>query len=121
MKKAPEDTLFGSDVCEVIYNFTQRCFIGEKSSGNVDLSHEDALFKRLALGSITQVEAHQLPSGQRRIFRELLTQYIMFLEMNKQLPFPPDFLVGSSKDKLGANLLGYVCHYKWPFPQMLSR
>lgn len=120
-KKATNATLSSADVSEVIYNFTQRCFIGEKEPGDVDLSYEAALFKRLAAGPITQVEAHQLPSGQRRVFRELLTQYITFLEMNKQLPFPPDFLVGSSQDKLGTNLLEYICHYKWPFPQMLSR
>lgn len=120
-KKATNATLSSAGVSEVIYNFTQRCFIGEKEPGDVDLSYKDALFKRLAAGPITQVEAHHLPSGQRRVFRELLTQYIMFLKMNKQLPFPPDFLVGSSQDKLGTNLLEYICHYKWPFPQMLSR
>lgn len=121
MEMPTDGTLSSSDVNEVVYNFTQRCFIGEKEPGDVDLSHEDALFKRLAAGPITQVDAHQLPSGQRRVFRELLTQHIMFLEMNKQLPFPPDFLAGSSQDRLGTNLLEYFCHYKWPFPQMLSK
>jgi hypothetical protein len=121
VNKMPDGALSGAEVSEVIYNFTQHCFIGEKDSGGVDLSYEDALFKRLVAGPITQVEAHQLPAGQRRVFRELLTQYIMFLEMNKQLPFPPDFLAGSSPDELGRNLLEYVCHYRWPFPQMLSR
>lgn len=120
VNKAPDGALSGAEVSEVIYNFTQRCFIGEKDSSDVDLSHEGALFKRLVAGPITQVEAHQLPAGQRRVFRELLTQYIMFLEMNKQLPFPSDFLAGSSPDELGRNLLEYICHYRWPFPQMLS-
>ena len=119
--KISDGALSAADVNEVFYNFMQRCFIGEKNPGDVDLSYEDALFKRLAAGPITQVEAHQLPSGQRRVLRELLTQYIMFLEMNRQLPFPPDFLADSSQDELGRNLLEYVCHYRWPFPQMLSR
>ena len=120
-EKATNEALSGSDVGELIYNFTQRCFIGEKDFGDVDLSYEDTLFKRLMAGPITQVDAHQLPSGQRQVFRELLKQYIIFLEMNKQLPFPPDFLVGSDQDILGTNLLEYVCRYKWPFPQILSR
>jgi hypothetical protein len=120
METATDRTLSGSDVNDVIYNFTQRCFIGEKEPEDLDLSHEDALFKRLAAGPITQVDAHQLPQGQRRVFRELLTQYVMFLEMDKHLPFPPDFLADSSYDKLGAELLEYICHHKWPFPQLLS-
>lgn len=119
-EKMADGALSASIVNEVIYNFTQRCFIGERELEDLDLSHEDALFQRLAAGPITQVEAHQLPRGQRRVFRELLTQYIMFLEMNEQLPFPPDFLADSSHDKLGMNLLEYFCHYRWPFPQMLS-
>ena len=119
--KVPDGALSGAQVSEVIYNFSQRCFVGEKDLSEVDLSYEGALFKRLVAGSISQVEAHQLPAGQRRVFRELLTQYIMFLEMNKQLPFPSDFLAGSSPDELGRNLLKYICHYRWPFPQMFSR
>jgi tetratricopeptide (TPR) repeat protein len=120
METATDRTLSGSEVNEVIYNFTQRCFIGEREPEDLDLSQEEPLFKRLAAGPITQVDAHQLPQGQRRVFRELLTQYIMFLEMNKQLPFPPDFLTDSSYDELGTQLLEYICHHKWPFPQMLS-
>lgn len=119
--KPAKRALTASDVGAVIYNFTQRCFIGEGDQGQVDLSHENSLFHRLEAGPISQVEAHQLPPGQRKVFRELLTQYIMFLEMNKELEFPTEFLSDSNQDRLGTNLLGYICHYKWPFPQMLKR
>ena len=115
------DPLSSADVSKAIFNFTQRCFIGEEDSEDIELSYEDALFKRLQAGPITQFEAYQLPSGQRRVFRELLTQYIMFLEMNKQLSFPPNFLIDSSSGKLGVNVLEYICHYRWPFPQTLPR
>ena len=113
--------LSGADVSKVIYNFTQRCFIGEENPEDIDLSYEGALFNKLQAGPITQFEAHQLPPGQRRVLRELLTQYIMFLEMNKQLPFPPNLLTDSNSDKLGENILEYICHHRWPFPQMLPR
>ena len=114
-------TLLGSDVVALVYNFTQRCFIGEEGSSDVDLSHELGLVRRLESGPISQVEAHQLPQGQRRLFRELLIQYIMFLEMNRELPFPPDFLSDSTEDQLGTNILEYICHHRWPFPQTLPK
>lgn len=119
--KSIKRAVTASDVGTVIFNFTQRCFIGEGDQGQVDLSHENSLFHRLKAGPISQVEAHQLPPGQRQVLRELLTQYIMFLEMNKKLEFPTGFLDDSNQDSLGTNLLGYICHYKWPFPQMLNR
>lgn len=106
-----------SDVNEIIFNFTQRCFIGEDNLGNIDLSYETPLFQRLVSGSLNQTEAYQLPKPQRRLLKELLSQYIIFLEMNKHLSFPPKLLCGSSDNVLGVNLLAYICHYKWPFPQ----
>ena len=114
-------TLLGSDVVALVYNFTQRCFIGEEGSSDVDLSHELGLVRRLESGPISQAEAHQLAQGQRRLFRELLIQYIMFLEMNRELPFPPDFLSDSTQDQLGTNILEYICHHRWPFPQTLPK
>jgi len=109
----------GAQVAEVLYNFTQRCFIGEKSEVPLDLSAEDYVFARLINGSLNLLEVHQLPSKHRRLLREVLTQYIMFLEMNRGLPFPPGFLDGSSKEQLALPLLQYIHEHRWPFPQML--
>lgn len=115
----PAKVLRGADVAEVLYNFTQRCFIGEKDEDPLDLSAEDYVFERLVSGPLNLLEVHQLPSKYRRLLREVFTQYIMFLEMNRGLPFPPGFLDGSAKEKLALPLLQYIHEHRWPFPQML--
>lgn len=111
--------LRGADVGEVLYNFTQYCFVGEKGEEPLDLSAEDYIFARLINGPLTVLEVHQLPSKYRRLLREVLTQYIIFLEINRGLPFPPEFLAGSSKEQLALPLLQYIHEHRWPFPQML--
>lgn len=111
--------LRGTDVVEVLYNFTQHCFVGEKNEESIDLSVEDYIFTRLLSGSINLLEVHQLPPKHRRLFREVLSQYVIFLQMNENLPFPPSFLDGSSKEQLGLPLLQYINEHRWPFPQML--
>jgi len=120
-----EDTASNStlaqDVSEIVFNFTQRSFIGEDNLGEIDLSYENALFESLASESLNQTETYQLSKPVRRLPKELLSQYIIFLEMNNHLSFPPEFLQGSSKDELGTSLLAYICHYKWPFPQQLPK
>jgi hypothetical protein len=113
--------LTGSKVAAVVYDFTQRCFIGDKNDEPLDFAVEAVVFGLLSNGPLTLREAHQLALKQRRLLKELLTQYIMFLEMNRGLPFPPSFLAGSSKDQLGETLLAYICEHRWPFPQMLPR
>jgi len=113
--------LSGSKVAEVVYDFTQHCFIGEKSGEPVDIAVEEGLFDVLASGPLTLLEVHQLIPSQRRLLKDLLTQYIMFLEMNRGLPLPSTFLKDSSKTQLGAELLEYICENKWPFPQMLPK
>ncbi len=115
----PESILRGADVGEVLYNFMQYCFIGEKGEEPLDLSAEDHVFAGFNHGPLTVLEVHQLPSRYRRLLREVLTQYIIFLEMNRGLPFPPEFLAGSSKEQLALPLLQYIHEHRWPFPQML--
>jgi len=112
--------LAASDVNSVLFNFTQRCFIGESASSIIDGSAAAFVFDRLAAGSLSVHGVHKLPPRYKSVVRELLTQYLMFLEMNRGLPFPPNFLDGSSESELGTNLLAYVCEHKWPFPQMLD-
>lgn len=112
--------LRGINVSELLYNFTQRCFIGEAATEPLDLSAEGYVYERLASGPLSLLDVHQLPSRYRRVLREILTQYIMFLEMNRDLPFPPDFLDGSSNEQLGIPLLLYINEHRWPFPQLLA-
>lgn len=109
----------GADVGKMLFNFTQRCFIGETNKGPLDMTAEDFVFARLASGSLTVVDVHQLPSRHARLIREILTQYITFLELNRSLPFPSDFLEGTSHERLCSPLLQYICKHRWPFPQML--
>lgn len=110
-----------NEVQSVIYAFSQRCFIGEAADGKLNLNKQSGLFKRLGAGEITVVQVHQMNRGHHQLLRELLTQYIMFLQMNQQLSFPENFLAGSSENRLDKQLLEYLCHYKWPFPQLLSK
>ncbi|QXP85766.1 tetratricopeptide repeat protein [Methylococcus sp. Mc7] len=119
---APQEraAVLGADVGEAIFNFTQRCFIGERSKEPLDVSAEDFVFARLANGPLTVLDVHQLPSKHKRLVREILTQYVMFLELNRSLPFPPDFLDGTSHERLCPPLLQYICEHRWPFPQMLT-
>jgi len=115
----PAADIRGTEVMEVLYNFTQCCFIGEKNEEPIDLSVEDYIFERLFSNSLSLLEVHQLPSKYRRLLREIFTQYIIFLEMNRGLPFPPGFLDGSTKEQLALPLLQYIHEHRWPFPQML--
>jgi tetratricopeptide (TPR) repeat protein len=115
-----ESALRGSNVSELLYSFTQRCFIGEAATESLDLSAEGYVYERLASGPLSLLDVHQLPSRYRRVVHEILTQYIMFLEMNRDLPFPPDFLDDSSNEQLGIPLLLYINEHRWPFPQLLS-
>ena len=112
--------LRGTIVSELLFNYTQRCFIGEASTEPLDLSAEGFVYERLASGPLSLLEVNQLPPGYRRVLREILSQYIMFLEMNRDLPFPLDFLEGSSNEQLGIPLLLYINEHRWPFPQLLS-
>jgi len=86
------------EVAEAIFNFAQRCFIGEKGKVNLNMAKEKGLFEYLSNGELTQIQAHQMSENHRKLLRELLTQYIMFLQMNPELPFPPNFLKGSNEN-----------------------
>lgn len=108
-------------VQEVIFDFTQRSFIGEKGKEKLNLSKEKGFFDFLKNNEIDQIKAYQMSENHRKLLRELLSQYIIFLQMNPELPFPDEFLEDSSKDVLGRSLLDYMCHYKWPFPQSIEK
>ena len=108
------------EVQEILYDFTQRCFVGEQSVGRFDLSRQDRLFDFLSNGELTAMQVHQMSKDEQKLLRELLTQYVMFLQVNQGLPFPDDFLNDSNKMQLGRSVLGYICHYRWPFPQLLT-
>ena len=110
-----------NEVQELIYDFTQRCFIGEESKVKLNLSKENGMFEFLSNGELTQLQAHQLSKNHKKLLQELLTQYIMFLQMNPELPFPPDFLDGSNNNVLGQKLLSFICEHRWPFPQLLKK
>ncbi len=109
------------EVQEIIYDFAQRSFIGEKGNGKLNLSKEKVFFEFLSNNEIDQIKAHQLSENHRKLLRELLSQYIMFLQMNSELSFPTGFLAGSSNNVLGRALLDYMCEHKWPFPQLLDK
>ena len=107
-----------SEVQEVLFAFTQRCFVGQKSAEQPRYTEQGGLFELLSDSDLTILQVHDMNKTHRDLLRELLTQYIMFLQLNQHLSFPSDFLTGSDNMHLGRPLLEYICHYRWPFPQL---
>lgn len=122
MDKSANTPIFGSDVQEILYNFTQYAFIGgEIKKEPFDLKNFSHVLNFLKSGDISQYDVAAQPVWAQRVLYELLTQYILFVTMNTDLPFPPDFLANSSAEKLGAAVTAYMAEHKWPFPQMLPQ
>lgn len=119
-KQPAQNAVKAVDVQEVIFDFSQRCFIGEKKNNKFNLAKEEGLFRFLSKGTLTVMQVHQMSKNHQVLLKELLTQYIMFLQMNPKLQFPNEFLNGSTKSQLGEMLLQYICEHRWPFPQMLN-
>jgi hypothetical protein len=114
--------ILGSDVQEVLYNFTQYAFVGGAiKKESFDLKHFPHVLNFLKRGNITQYDVAMQPPGAQRVLYELLTQYILFVTMNTNLLFPPDFLANSSAKTLGAEITTYMAEHKWPFPQLLPQ
>jgi hypothetical protein len=122
MSKSIEAAIIAAeDMQEVIYNFTQRAFIGgDIKKVPFDQSKTYEVMSLLNADSLSQADLAMLPVKIQRVIYELLTQYIMFVSMNPQLLFPPRFLQGSNENQLGAPLLSYIRENQWPFPQMLK-
>jgi hypothetical protein len=109
-------------VQEALYNFTQRCFIGDVPDKKIDLSYQEEFFDILKnCEELSVVRVHQLKDQHKALLRELLIQYTTFITLFNHLKFPPEFLEGSSDMKLGKNVLSYFCENKWPFPQSLEK
>lgn len=110
-------------VNELIYNFTQAVFrkrVKVLKKEPLKRAHEEALFKRLSSGdSLTTNEVAGMPRRQQKLLYELLTQYIMFFQLNPELQFPNDFLDDSYNDELGVQILAYIAQHTWPYPQTL--
>lgn len=111
-----------SKVQELLYNFTQYAFIGgEIPSQPLDLKQFRKVIRILEGGSLTQTNVANQPVQVQRVLYELLTQYIMFVSVNPQLRYPPDFLTESSPTELGTAVTAYMVEHEWPFPQMLHQ
>lgn len=109
-------------VREVLYNFTQYAFIGGAiNNESLDAKHFPKVLAILRSGTLTQHELAAQTLQVRRVFYELLMQYLMFLSKNRNLPFPPDFLAQSNAKVLGTQLTAYMAEHGWPFPQMLQQ
>jgi tetratricopeptide (TPR) repeat protein len=109
-------------VQEVLYNFTQYAFIGGSIKAEpLDIKHFPTVLTILRSGTLRQQDLATQSLQVQRVFYELLSQYMMFLAMNPELPFPPDFLTQSSAKALGSQVTAYMAEHKWPFPQMLQQ
>lgn len=120
--KSPElSPISCAAVQEVFYNFTQYAFIGGAIKAEpLDVTHFPTVLTILRSGTLTQQGLAAQPLQVQRVLYELLTQYIMFLTMNPELPFPSDFLAQSSAKALGPQVAAYMAEHEWPFPQMLQ-
>ena len=105
------------EVQEILYAFAQRCFIGQNSTRQLRYTEQDGLFALLGEGDLTVSQAYVICEVHCDLLRELLSQYIIFLQMNQHLGFPEGFLDGSDNMRLGRPLLDYLCRHRWPFPQ----
>jgi hypothetical protein len=120
--KLTTNTVTGTSVQELFYNFTQHAFIGGSIKKTpLDSEKFSSAFSILRAGPLSQQElAFQSLSIQRVIY-ELLTQYIMFFSMNPSLSFPSDFLDQSNSKLLGHQVTSYIAQHKWLFPQMIEQ
>lgn len=111
--------LTAHDVLLPLYNFTQLMVGHNPKRLNISMKTQEWLFTRLSTAPFPIKEAIELEPSKRSAFYELLTQYVMFLTMNSDLKFPPDFLAGTSEVALGKSLLAYMREHRWPYPQLV--
>ena len=107
-------------VSETIYNFLQQCFYRFESDKKIDKSTETSFFSNPLKKQISIFDVYHMSLSEKVFIRELFSQYVTFLELNRDLNFPSGFLDDSTKEKIGEQLLAYMRHYKWPFPQTVS-
>ena len=114
--------IVGTTVQQALYNFTQYAFIGGAiETEPFDIKQFPTVVSILRLGSLTQQDLAMQTLSVQRVLYELLTQYIMFLTINPDLPFPPDFLENSNAQVIGPPITAYMAEHAWPFPQMLPQ
>lgn len=114
--------LTAEEAIEPLYNFLQMAFTGEHDPSKIPLEKSGAekLLRRISDGNPIPIKlAMEMPAGERRALHELLTQYVMFLTMFRDLNFPPSFLSGTDETCIGASWLSYIAEHQWPFPQQL--
>lgn len=114
-----------SDVCKVLYSFAQQAFKGsidELKNQQIKRYCEENIFTLIkSKKALTLTQINKLSQDELKLLYELLTQYIMFLTMFKELEFPDYFLNDSSENQLGNSVLGYISEHSWPFPQLLPQ
>ncbi|MBL0576324.1 hypothetical protein JD491_01505 [Aeromonas caviae] len=111
--------LTAHDVVSPLFNFTQLMIGNTPCKGHVSLATQEWLFTRLDTAPLPIKEALELEPLKQSALYELFAQYIMFLAMNSDLKFPPDFLAGTSELVLGKPLLAYMQEHRWPFPYLM--
>lgn len=114
-----------SEVCKILYSFSQKAFksnIDELKNQKIERYCEEDIFSLIKENKVlTVIQINELSKDELKILYELLTQYIMFLTMFKELEFPDYFLNDSSENQLGNSILGYISEHTWPFPQLLPQ
>lgn len=107
-------------VAEVLFEFVKANFKSEVDTATLNMTLESALFNKLHGFTVLRTEAISLlPIKEKELLQELLSQYLMFLTIMKNLDFPDDFLDDCSHRQIGHSFLNYILENSFPFPQTL--
>ncbi len=122
-KTVKDSTTLSPQFQQILWDFSQNAFPGGAIKDTVKLPIDSISRLQKVLTDLEVLSLRDLAllgQEEQRIIFEMLVQYIMFLQLNNELVFPPGFLDDSSSSRLGSGVLSYIRHYRWPFPQMLG-
>jgi hypothetical protein len=95
-----------ADVQEVIFNFLQRCFIGNVPKSDVPRHEAEWVRATMrAVDTLTPADVAAWPISRQRALYDLLGDALILLGLRLDRPFPQDELVDSGPEQLAQPLL----------------
>lgn len=102
----------GNDVQAALFAFMQRAFGGEASSPNPNERMAEALALMLEHRTLRADTVAAWPDETRGAARAWLTRLLMLVSLFNDLPFPADFLAGTTETRLGEPVISYIHRYR---------
>lgn len=88
-------------------------FGGEQRQEALSVEAMDAVLVLMQAHATLRADAvASWPAESKTAAREHLTRLLMFVSMFPDLPFPPGFLSGSSKTRLGEPVIAYMREHR---------